>query len=249
MSSKTTQPACSSAAPRAGGEHAVDRLRPEDAAQRNDRRRRRAWRAPARASRGRTPGTPASRRRGMRLDAAAGEVDQQRRREHLADGDGVAGDGRPGRMRASAIGNALIAPPRKTAAQTWMWMLLVGPAHVARRDPEGDAMPKIHCDRHQHGEQAVGLVEDAAAAARRRSPRSGGVDVSASDVVITWPCTARRCPLRCVARGSSRRPALCRGELAPPLSSASERVAAGVVARMPARDRDAAAERSRPSAS
>ena len=77
-------------APLAGDEHAVDRLRPEHAAQhvieRHDDRRRDqdAPVAIERQERQRAEDVE------VRFDAAAGEVDQQRAHQHLRDGDRVA---------------------------------------------------------------------------------------------------------------------------------------------------------------
>ena len=73
----------------------------------------------------------------VRLDAAAGQVDQQGAHEHLADGDGVA---RRTPRRAAAgprqHGRLTIAPPRKSAAQTCGCVWLSAPAQVQRRDQQ-----------------------------------------------------------------------------------------------------------------
>ena len=229
----------------AGRQHAVDRLRPEDAAQQvvdRDHDRRRHQHPPVAVER-------EERERAehveVRLDAAAGQVDQQRRRQHLADGDRVARHGQPGRRTASAMGSALIAPPRKTAAQTWMLGWLVEPAHVARRDPERrrDAEQPLH--GHQHREHAVGLDERAPLQVverlvrpplRRLStelpPSLAGGEVSSEDVASYG--VGRRAGSRIRRAPHARASAIDKG---------LDRVAAGVVAGMAAGEGDAAVER------
>ena len=86
-SSNTTQPACSRRAPRRRGQHAVDRLRPEHASQEVVG----TTTADAVASTGPVAIERQQRERAehveVGLDAAAGEMDEQRRGEHLSDRD------------------------------------------------------------------------------------------------------------------------------------------------------------------
>ena len=61
----------------------------------------------------------------------------------------------PGQARVIQIGKMLMAPPKKMAAQTWMWTWLDWPAQRQRRDEKRDEDPSNPLEEHQPGEQPI----------------------------------------------------------------------------------------------
>jgi hypothetical protein len=96
----------------------------------------------------------------VRLDTAARQVNEQRRRQHLADRDGVAGqalawsqDGEGNRERADRAAQEDRRP--------YVQMYVARRADPrARRHPVRDGDAEDPLDSHQHGKQTIGLQED-----------------------------------------------------------------------------------------
>ena len=98
----------------------------------------------------------------VRLDASAGEVNQQRRHQHLAGRDRIARDRPPRpqqRQRHRRQGDERADPDRRPDVQVRL-ADRAGPR--PRRNPDGGGDAGDPLDDHQSGEQAVRLLEDAA---------------------------------------------------------------------------------------
>ena len=161
-SSKSTQPACSSQRHSAGGQHAEDRLRPVHAADEvidgHDH-----------GGRDQHPPVAIERQeheRGehveVRLDAAAGEMNQQARHQHLRRRD------HEPRMRAAGLRQGQPHRQQRDEAaeidghRDVQVRLTRRPRPRARRNPVGGGNAGQPLHHHQPGKEAVGVLVDAA---------------------------------------------------------------------------------------
>ena len=159
-------------APLAGDEHAVDRLRPEDAAQQvieRDDDRRRDEHAPVAVER--EKGQRAEHVE-MRLDAAARQMDEQRAHQHLRDGDRVArrrlaraeaGRAAPGTGRSRRRGTSRPRHGRACGCRAVPRQR----RYPQREDDAGDPL-----QHHQAGEQPIGAPVDVVLVLREELARS-----------------------------------------------------------------------------
>ena len=147
-------------APDAGGEHAVDRLRPEHAAQEvvdshDDGGRNQD--GPVAIERQERQGAEHDE---VRLDPATGEMDQERGEQHLGDGNRVAGDDLSGTNHGENDREAPDQPSQRQGGPHMNVDLAVGSRPGSGRDQQGDGDRAQPLGAEKTGEQAIGAPEN-----------------------------------------------------------------------------------------
>lgn len=148
-------------APRAGGQHAKDRLRPEDATRemvRGHHNGRRNQHLPVAINRQECQRTEHMK---MRFEAAAGQVNQEGRGEHLAHGNGMPRDRLAGLFPDQPDGKAGDGPADEYRGPDVDVDLALGANPGAGRNPDGGGNPGEPLENHQVGKQTVGPAIDA----------------------------------------------------------------------------------------